>query len=590
VVIISQDVEKWMNEQFAKESEKRIVEMKTDVLGRAKNSGKTVQGAKEIENIQITEPKQKRLVRISEMHFPQIEMEPMHGSYEYKPETKEHNYYLNDKKVSVKEYETLMKKYYEKIDSQKKGKRKLLIPGVISDDELGWTALMTAGEISSLINNYKKISIDDYRNLGGGASVSSILSTIQLSTLGHANGYDGDGIGIYVAEPTCKDTNPPLVNTSKYTDNCKVNSIGNHHNHVVNIVQKAAPGSHIFGFGAYIGDYSANTHPTNPRSNYFPPIEIGNHSYMECLSQVTATEARKYKNVDMEMDRYIYENRMINFVCAGNKYSTLNCTNGCQPRCDTTSYVSSPGKALNAITVGAVDPATNLYVNYPNSWSSQWKNSEIENEKPEIAMYTNIDLGNYSNGIFDGCSAATPLAAGFLASVLEENPFYKEQPALVKAALLTSEKIPIQKAASWDTDNNYSGSARAITTYSTIADGWKSTWWNGHNSCFFDSNGEITFTENGIRANKRYKIAIAWLTEPSYTGSKKRISQDLDLLVYQNGQRLVSSTSAYNPYEVINFVAPSNAPLTIIIRRYRNGSNGDDGGNVFLGYNINYNY
>jgi hypothetical protein len=38
VVIISPEVEKWMNEQLTKESEKRTVEMKTDVLGRVKSS------------------------------------------------------------------------------------------------------------------------------------------------------------------------------------------------------------------------------------------------------------------------------------------------------------------------------------------------------------------------------------------------------------------------------------------------------------------------------------------------------------------------------------------------------------------------
>ncbi len=284
VVIISPDVEKWMNEQLAKDSKKRIIEMKTDVLGRAKqNAGKTVQGTKEVETKQVAEPKQKRLIRISEMHFPEIETEPMHGRYEYNPETKEHNYYLNDKKVSIKEYEILMKKYYEKIDSQKKGKRNLPIPGVIRSDELGWTALMTAEEILALISNYKELAIDDVRKVVDGADVNSILSTIQLSTLGHANGYDGDGIGIYVAEVGCKAATPPLVNPSKYTNHCSNTTTSTHHNQVVNVLQRAAPGSHIFGFRAYFGNASASTHPSNPRDYpphpaplvYNPPIEIG---------------------------------------------------------------------------------------------------------------------------------------------------------------------------------------------------------------------------------------------------------------------------------------------------------------------------
>ncbi len=304
---------------------------------------------------------------------------------------------------------------------------------------------------------------------------------------------------------------------------------------------------------------------------------------MECLSQATPSQASKYKNIDMEMDRYIYENRMINFVCAGNKRQTLT-SDGCRPHSDTTSYVASPGKAVNAITVGAVHPGAPAPNRY--TWYSQWKSSVIGNKKPEIAMYTDIDLGSYGSS-FDGCSAATPLAAGFLASILEQHPFCKEQPAMMKAALMTSEKIPILNADSIGTI------AKGIVNYSTIA--WESggAWWRGGNSAFFNSNNEIIFTEVNVQKNRRYKIAIAWLTEPSYTFSNKRISQDLDLYVYQDGRLLASSTSANNPFEIVDFITPNspigpngtpNSPLTIVIHRYRN-----NGGNVFLGYNINYN-
>jgi hypothetical protein len=581
VVIISPDVKKWIDEQLAKESEKRTVEMKTDVLGRAKNSGKTVQSTKETEIVQITEPKQKRLVRISEMHFPQIEMEPMHGRYEYKPETKEHSYYLNGKKVSIKEYEILMKKHNEKIDSQKKGKRKLPIPGVINEDELGWTALITAEEISMLMNSYKEFAIDDYRKIEDGAAttdINSILSTIQLSTLGHNNGYDGDGVGIYMAESGCSVPIPKLVNQGKYTSHCS-GSISTHANRVINVLQKAAPGAHVFGFLAYGGNSSANTHPSNPRSDYNPPIEIGNHSYMECLKEVTAAEASKYKYVDMEMDRYIYENRMINFVCAGNKQDTCTC-----PKCDTTSYVASPGKALNAITVGAVHSSNGLYPNRYTSYS-QWKSSKVGNRKPEIAMYTDINLGSNYGGDFKGCSAATPLAAGFLASILEQHPFCKEQPAMMKASLMISEKIPILNADSIGTV------AKGIVNYSTIAWGTGGAWWRGGNDAFF-KNETIIHIENNVIANKRHVIAIAWLTEPSYTYSNQKISQDLDLYIYQNGLFLGGSESHNDPFEIASVVPFSNAPLEIVIRRYRNGDgNGaNNGGNVFLGYNINYNH
>jgi len=592
-VIISPEVEKWVKEQLARDREKRTVEMKTDVLGRAKsNAGKTVQGTSGVETKAVAESKQKRLVRISEMHYPPIEMEPMHGRYEYSPETKEENYYLNGKKVNIKEYEILMKNANEKIDSQKKGKRNLPIPGIVSNDELGWTAYMTAEEISALVNNYKEFAIDDYRKVGetgAGTDVSAILSTIQLSTLGHYNGYNGDGIGVYVAEPGCKTASPVLVN-SKYTDKCSVGSYtptSSHHNLVVNVLQKAAPEAHIFGFLSYDpANNDANPYPPNPRNNYYPPIEIGSHSYAECLSQVVGSEARKYKYIDMEMDRYIYNNRVINFVAAGNKGENLkDCPSGCSPKCDTTSYVASPGKAVNAITVGAVHSSGGDYPNRYTSYS-QWKSSEVGNRKPEIAMYTDINLGNNSNySSFTGTSAATPLAAGFLASILEQHPFCKEQPAMMKAALMIAGNIPILNA------DSIGAVAKSVIKYSTAAWGTGGAWWRGNNSAFFDNyNNSITFTENNIQANKRHKVAIAWLTEPNYTSQNHKISQDLNLYVYQNGQVIASSRSTDDPFEIVDFITTTNAPLTIMIHRYRNGTNGVGGGDIFLGYNINYNF
>jgi len=562
VVIISPELKKWVDDELAKVNEKRTIEMKTDVLGRTKPSAsKTVQGTKEMELKLVAEPKQKRLVRISEMHYPQMEMEPIHGRYEYNPETKEYNYYLNDKKISLKEYENSMKKHHKKFESQDKSKRKLSIPGVISNDGQGWTALMTAEEIFTLISNHKELAIGDYSEDETTADIASILSTIQVSTHAFPN-YKGNGIGVYVAEAICKDPSFPIADSSRYTNLCTGFSTDPHHNKVASIVQNVAPLAHVFG------GLSSNN-PSNPFS-YSPPIEVSTHSY--CKTLITGNT---YSQYDMEMDQYIYNNRVITFVAAGNK-----------GKCGTTYDVSSPGKALNAITVGAVHPgypATNNYTDY-----SRWKNPDIGNEKPELAMFTDINMGIY--GFLDGTSAATPLAAGFLATLLSQHPFCLRQPAMMKAALLAAERIQIQNNINpLDQDNSYPV-AKGIINYSTAAWGTGGAWWDGDNSAFFNSNNEIVLTENNVQTNKRYRIAIAWLSDGNYIISSTRIQQNLDLLVYQNGKRIAISDSENNPFEVVDFIAPSNAPLTIIIRRSRNGDNGINGGRVILGYNINHNH
>jgi hypothetical protein len=538
-----------MNEQLTKESEKRTVEMKTDVLGRVKSStDKTEPKTK------VAESKQKRLVLVSDMHLPQIEMEPMQGRYEYNSKTKESNYYLNDKKVNAKEYESSIEKHYDKLSSQNKGKRNLSIPGVISSEGRSWTAWMTAEEISELVKKYKELAISDYTEPIAEASIVSILSKLQL-TQAHSN-YEGYGVGVYVMEPGCRNTSIPIYRQNRYTNNC-TGSTDIHHSAVVNVVQHAAPLAHIFGFR------TSTTYP-NPNS-YSPNIYIGTHSY-------GWTTGYSYSDQDMNMDNHIYTDRIINFKSAGNAG-------------ESTGYITSPGKALNIITVGAVEPATDRYASY-----SSWRNSDVGNEKPELGMYTDIEMGIFNpySFPFNGTSAASPLAAGFTAVLLEQHPFFRMQPALTKAVLLTGQtSIPIIGASSWDTDNWY-GAARGITTYSSVGSWWtRSAWWSGGNSSHFNSNREIRFTENNIQANRRYRIAISWLIPGSYildstNNPSKAPPQDIDLWVEQNGVKIANSRSSRNPYEVVDFVTTSNAPLTIIIERYSNSGTGD----VLLGYHM----
>jgi hypothetical protein len=580
VVVISPEVEKWMNEQIAnKDSSKKTVKMKTDVMGRVKSSSNGIGQEK------VVESKQKRLVMIVDMHIREHEIESEYGRYEYNMETKKFDYFLNDKKMSEKEYIEYLDKSLEKFKQQKRGKRDLPIPGVVAGaDDRSWVALMTAEEISELARNYKELAIVDYTEPKGLASQASILSSTQLSTYAFPSGYGGNGIGVYVTEVDGAMLGD-ITNSSKYTAGNYLPAPGSvgeddraHHTMVANIVQMASPLAHVVGFKMPVpGNQIMN--PTNPFS-YSPPLEIGSHSYY------FRNESTFYGAYDLLMDCYIYENKIINFVAAGNDKNTI---------------VTSPGKAMNVITVGAINPATKNYANY-----SSWKNPILLNrvnleqmkghDKPEIAMYTDIEFPNndvyqayysypYNNGNgFDGTSAATPLAAGFTATLLEKYPFFKRQPALTKAALLAGETIPIQNANSWDTDNYNSKVARGIVNYSSIA-GTRSRWWSGGNSAHFSSK-QITFTENNIQANKRYRIAIAWLVNGSYVYNNGKPPQNIDLYVVQNNMTIASSTSPTNPFEIVDFVTTSNAPLTILIYRPSNsGSN-----NVLLGYYMRENF
>ena len=62
---------------------------------------------------------------------------------------------------------------------------------------------------------------------------------------------------------------------------------------------------------------------------------------------------------------------------------------------------------------------------------------------------------------------------------------------------------------------------------------------------------------------------------------KSLIAAGLCRVFRQDGKRVAISNSLYNPFELVEFVAPSSSPLTIKIKRYYNFSTTEK---VVLGY------
>jgi len=573
---VSPEIEKWMEEELSKKYEQKIIEMKTDVLGRVKKNGLDV---KNTEYKRVTVPKQKRLVQISDMNIRKINIEPISGAIFYNPKTDKSDYVLNEKKVSEKEFNDYEKRRTEKLNNQEKGKRRLFILGVLGSDDRSWTALMTAEEISELIKNNKELAISDPLPIFPTASRASILSAMRLDISQQSGFYDGTGIGVYLTEPSCAIMSGIVTNPSKYTigdtllgHSCSSESP--HHTASVEIIRMAAYGAHIYGFS----DTGPHYHffPPSPSSPKFStPILIGSHSY--CSSSTTTNE---YTNVDMNMDNYIYEEGVTNFVAAGN-----------YGECGPNYLVSSPGKAVNAITVGAVDPVTNNYKDY-----SRWGNSEIGNDKPELPMYTDIDffdnpiLKNYCRneinyGICGGTSSATPLAAGFAAKLMQYKTPLQKRPALVKAALLAGGKINVNYATAYDKDNN-SLAGRKIPDYMYIAMAAGTRFWedsaNFNNSSHF-VNGKIQFTETSIRPGAIYRIALAWLNTGTYVYTNKRLGQRLNIYVKQGNNIIAEGTNAKNPFQIVEFSTKSTANLTITIER---AASDDPNAGTYIGYVI----
>lgn len=413
-----------------------------------------------------------------------------------------------------------------------------------------------------------------------------ILKNSNLYNTLYNNGYKGNNIGISFSE-----NGAPLagiVPTSKLVmkGDCGT-AYGSvpHATNVARVLNRIAPKAMLYGYMNNCKNEWSNSVvvPPDGFNPFSPKVFIGSHSYGDPHIEY-ALESR-------DIDDYIYETRTIQFGSIGNS-GLKNPLIG---------HASPVAMGMNVISVGAV---RNDMMYYP---SSSWKNPKLrenssvdlsgkEYAKPEIANFADIlfpedsavsvYVNNNSSGSlisprFGATSSATPYTAAATALLLDRYPFYRWHPEVVKALLITSSVKKINDAELHDTDNVQYNVAMGVPDGKAMTQNNRSRFWNGNNEEFFNSNRQISFTESNIEPNKKYRVAIAWLSSGTYVYNSGRIPQDIDLEVYQNGVRVGYSNSYANPFEFVEFTSNSDRPVTITISRFRN-----DGGRVLLGYNF----
>lgn len=473
--------------------------------------------------------------------------------------------------VSNKRYWINGNEVTESLYIKKHNEIKSIIKATSNTYQQPYIANLTAEEIKKLLEGPEIVTISKYiepQPLSNDTTVNGMVyykdSVIrvqsQIETWAFGNGYKGNGIGIYFTETGCPNLN--YVNQSLYSQgNTCIHGTRTHPTGVARVLQTTAPQAMIYGF-------DQENRPNNPM-NYSVPIYIGSHSWA-----ISGDSLYTYE--DKEMDNYIYNEGVIEFIASGNK-------NPSSPL----RYVCSPGKSVNAITVGAIQPDTYTYAYY-----TQWKNSVVQNQKPEIPNFSHFYFEGDTpfsitiNGVtetYNGTSASTPYTAAMAADVLSQHSFFKEHPEMFKALIMTGSTQNITSIAGsplLDTDNY--ARIKKIPLYFRMGWNTRSAYWNGNNNDFFSSDSTISFTESNITAGKRYRIAIAWLSNGDYVYNYNLLPQDMDLYVYQNGNLIAQSISTTNPFELVDFTTQSPTDFTIVIKRSRNSYSD----NILMGYNF----
>ena len=185
--------------------------------------------------------------------------------------------------------------------------------------------------------------------------------------------------------------------------------------------------------------YAKNNRPSNPAAAN-PQIYMGLQAY-------GGSPVTKYSGSAKKLDNYIYDNRTVEILGAGNSFGK------------STGDLSGDAYAVNAITVGALDPFTDQ----PTPYSANNKTKYGDGDwscKPEMYNYSNFHINDYlrtytssktSYNIlpyYDGTEASAAITAGMVSDMLSVNEFYRWHPEVVKAVALngtynTHSKVPM---------------------------------------------------------------------------------------------------------------------------------------------------
>ena len=358
--------------------------------------------------------------------------------------------------------------------------------------------------------------------------------------------------------------------------------------------------------------YAGKGMPNNPAGKT-PQIYIGVHN-----SKKASGTTRTYTSKAKDIDNYIYNNRTIEFVSAGDfGFHTDD-----KPKMDPQAF------AVNAITVGAFDPIGEEVLTY-SSTANYMGTSYTGSRKPEVYNYSNFYTTDftrtYTKGtnnylyrpLYDGTRVATAHTAGMVADLLAINPFYRWHPEVVKALLLTSDQnVPSYKYLVF----NNAGSDRYQ---------YDSRYWNGDISKLktrTNSNGqhEIWFVAHTL-GTRDYpsNAAISWLSSGNDIMNLGKVPQNFDLYVYGSnnsdyvyftdpaadlsktfnvgsnrklnfnfnnpGTLITSSTKVYNSFEKVNISSNYNYLVFKIVLKNED-ENSENKGQIVLGFNMSSSY
>ena len=452
------------------------------------------------------------------------------------------------------------------------------------------TLELTAAEIEDLGSGRDPIvrGIELYEDLTDELDEAMVATSVVPWAL-ESELTRGDGIAIYMTETGCPKEDANLE--QYYRLDSWTGSATNHATTVGSIAKGVAPQSWLYcrTAGALPNNLDLDiglTVTTWPADYPTVPIEMVTMS-------AGYNSSTDYRIMDREWDQFVYDNRIPAFSSAGNLGNT-------------TGNVTTPGKAVNVITVGNYDDDTDTI----NSQSS-FVDPVTRNDKPEIvAPGTNIFIDGVNK--FSGTSWAAPHAAAFAADVMSQSKWFTRKPALMKALMLASATDPILGDCSpvpfpstldpcdgGGKDPNKSigdtiAEKKGVGGINFHSANYSATkfYYEGSNDEFpaLDqedgvADGYITDEVFVYDSYDRVRVAMAWMNQGTWVYEHKNefqpLSMDFDITVFDPTGAWVDNSMSYtNGFEVIDFEPTMSGNYTFKIERH---SNNDEECDVRIG-------
>jgi hypothetical protein len=242
-------------------------------------------------------------------------------------------------------------------------------------------------------------------------------------------------------------------------------------------------------------------------------------------------------------------------------------------------YAGNPGAGYNAIAVGNFDDRGSAgWSGEVMNPSSSWRNPTTGVEPPQVAAPgTRIQMLSCSGGtnyLANGTSFSAPIVAGAAALMQSARPSLGSFPEAVRAILMATAWHNIEGATALSSKDGAGGinakSAWAVA-YRTGSHAYGTL-----RSTSFGHVNQYVAQRTFATAGQRVRCALSWNSTPSGAPSysTNNLLADFDLAVYRPDGILVAySTRALQPFEIVDFVAPTSGFYEVwIYRRRFNGT------------------